>query len=219
MTSFSVWRNELCRQLARQMQRKCKLIFLDSWKNGPTFADAKLLHQQTQMKTVKLMKKMMLMMTALLMCAVSVNAQTTKVDDKELVGAWMMESMQWEGEKKTMCGKTNGYTQFKYYGADGEYACCQIVLSNTGEVVIMPHEYGTYTFHDRMYSEMGRPAIKDAIILTDKNTCQGTWNNRHDIWKKQTALPDRVVRYIVDCCKKKETPADIQQSIKQNMFK
>jgi len=27
------------------------------------------------------------------------------------------------------------------------------------------------------------------------------------------------VKYIVDCCKTKNTPADIQQMIKQNMFK
>ncbi|MBQ5510009.1 MAG: hypothetical protein IIT94_02530, partial [Prevotella sp.] len=75
------------------------------------------------------MKKMMLMMTAMLMCAIGMNAQTTKIADKELVGAWVMESMQYEGEKKIMCGKETGYTQFKYYGADGEYACAQIALT------------------------------------------------------------------------------------------
>jgi hypothetical protein len=42
--------------------------------------------------------------------------------------------------------------------------------------------------------------------------------NRHDIWKK-TSLSDKAVRYIVDCCKSKVTPADIQQQIKQTMFK
>jgi hypothetical protein len=29
----------------------------------------------------------------------------------------------------------------------------------------------------------------------------------------------KVVRYIVDCCKAKNVPADVQQSIKQTMFK
>ena len=34
------------------------------------------------------------MMAVVLMSALHVNAQT-KVDDKEIVGVWMMESMQW----------------------------------------------------------------------------------------------------------------------------
>lgn len=163
------------------------------------------------------MKKMMLMMTAMLMCAIGMNAQTTKIADKELVGAWVMESMQYEGEKKIMCGKETGYTQFKYYGADGEYACAQIALTKEGKCVLMPHEYGTYTFKDGWYSEMGREKIKDGMKLTDKNTAIGTWMNRHDVWKKKV-LPDKVVKYIVNCCKFRETPADIQQLIKQNMF-
>lgn len=163
------------------------------------------------------MKKMMLMMTAMLMCAIGMNAQTAKIADKELVGAWIMESMQYEGEKKIMCGKETGYTQFKYYGADGEYACAQIALTKEGKCVLMPHEYGTYTFKDGWYSEMGREKIKDGMKLTDKNTAIGTWMNRHDVWKKKV-LPDKVVKYIVNCCKFREAPADIQQLIKQNMF-
>lgn len=163
------------------------------------------------------MKKMMLMMTAMLMCAIGMNGQTAKIADKELVGAWVMESMQYEGEKKIMCGKETGYTQFKYYGADGEYACAQIALTKEGKCVLMPHEYGTYTFKDGWYSEMGREKIKDGMKLTDKNTAIGTWMNRHDVWKKKV-LPDKVVKYIVNCCKFREAPADIQQLIKQNMF-
>ena len=162
------------------------------------------------------MKKYLLMIFALT-CAMQINAQT-KVNDKEIIGTWVLESMQWEGEKKTMCGKETGYTQFKFYGADGEYACAEIALTKEGKVVVQPHEYGKYTFKDGWYSECGRAAIKDAVILIDKNTYKGTWNKRHDIWKK-AALPDKIVKYIVDCCKTKEVPADIQQTIKQNMFK
>ena len=43
--------------------------------------------------------------------------------------------------------------------------------------------------------------------------------SRHDIWKKQTAIPEKLRRYIVDCCKKKEMPADMQQLMKENVFK
>lgn len=165
-----------------------------------------------------IMKRTMFVMAVALMSAMQVSAQNVKIDDKELVGVWYMESMQWEGEKKTVCGKETGYTQFKYYGADGEYACAELALTKEGKVVVMPHEYGTYTFKDGWYSEMGRKAIKDAIVWVDKTTTKGTWQKRHDIWKK-TTLPDKVVNYIIDCCKIKETPDDIQQSIKQNLFK
>jgi hypothetical protein len=32
-------------------------------------------------------------------------------------------------------------------------------------------------------------------------------------------MPQKLVKYILDCCKTKNVPADIQQMIKQNMFK
>ncbi len=160
----------------------------------------------------------MFAMALALMGAVQVSAQSVKIDDKELVGVWYMESMQWEGEKKTVCGKATGYTQFKYFGPDGEYACAELALTKEGKVVVMPHEYGTYTFKDGWYSEMGREKIKDAIVWIDKTTTKGTWMKRHDIWKK-TTLPDKVLNYLIGCCKMKETPDDIQQSIKQNLFK
>ena len=163
------------------------------------------------------MKRVMFVMAVVLMSALDVNAQTTKVADKELIGAWVMESMQFEGEKKIMCGKESGYSQFKYYGPDGEYACAEIVLNKDGKVVVLPHEYGTYTFKNGVYTEMGRSTKDGDMVLVDKNTFKGRWKNRHDVWKK-TALPDKVVKYIVNCCKSKETPADIQQLIKKNMF-
>ena len=163
------------------------------------------------------MKRVMFVMAVVLMSTLQVNAQTTKVADKELIGAWVMESMQFEGEKKIMCGKESGYSQFKYYGPDGEYACAEIGLNKDGKVVVMPHEYGTYTFKNGVYTEMGRSTKDGDMVLVDKTTFKGRWKNRHDVWKK-TALPDKVVKYIVNCCKSKETPADIQQLIKKNMF-
>lgn len=161
---------------------------------------------------------MIMTMAVLLMTTAMGFAQNAKVDDKEIVGVWLMESMQWEGEKKTVCGKESGYAQFKFYGADGEYACAEIALTKEGKCVVLPHEYGTYSLKDGWYSEMGRPAIKDAITWIDKTTTKGTWMKRHDIWKK-TQLPEKLVTYIVNCCKTKNAPEDIQQMIKQNMFK
>jgi len=164
------------------------------------------------------MKKVMLLMAMALMSALQVNAQTTKVADKELIGVWMLEWLQYDGENKTMCGKGTSYTSFKYYGPNGEYACSEIALSKDGKVVVMPHEYGKYTYKNGVYSEMGRPAVKpEEMQLIDKNHFRGRWKNRTEAWKKST-LPDKAVKYIVDCCKTKNTPADIQQMIKQAMF-
>ena len=163
------------------------------------------------------MKKAMLVVAVALMSALQMSAQV-KVADKELVGTWIMESMQWEGEKKTICGKESGYTQFKFYGANGEYACAEIALTKDGKVVVMPHEYGTYTFKDGWYSEMGREKIKDAIVWIDKTTTKGTWMKRHDIWKK-TDLPDETVKYILERCKILEIPQNVEQQIKSTCFK
>ena len=163
--------------------------------------------------------KQILMTMALLMCAVTTNAQTANVTDRDLVGVWTLEWMQFDGEKKIMCGKTTGYSQFKYYGPDGEYACAEIAMTSDGKVVVMPHEYGTYTFKNGVYSEMGRPAVRPSdMVLTDKTHFRGRWKNRSDSWAKQPNMPEKVVRYIVDYCKLKQTPADISQSIKQNIF-
>ena len=163
------------------------------------------------------MKQMMMTLAALLLCATQVNAQTARVADRELIGAWTMEWMQWDGEKKIVCGKTSGYTQFKYYGPDGEYANAEIVLTRDGVVVVMPHEYGTYTFKNGVYSEMGRPASEQVMI--DKTHFRGRWKTRTDMYVKHPSMPDKVIRYIVDCCKMKQTPSDVQQLIKQSMFK
>ena len=162
-------------------------------------------------------KQITLTLAALLLCALQANAQTARVADRELIGAWTMEWLQYDGEKKIVCGKTNGYTQFKYYGPDGEYACAEIVQTRNGVVVVMPHEYGTYTFKNGVYSEMGRPASE--LVLTDKTHFRGRWKTRNDLWVKHPSMPDKVVRYIVDCCKMKETPTEVQQLIKQSMFK
>ena len=159
----------------------------------------------------------MMTLAALLLCATQANAQTARVADRELIGAWTMEWMQWDGEKKIVCGKTSGYTQFKYYGPDGEYANAEIVLTRDGVVVVMPHEYGTYTFKNGVYSEMGRPASE--LVLTDKTHFRGRWKTRTDMWVKHPSMPDKVVRYIVERCKMNDTPADVQQLIKQSMFK
>ena len=51
------------------------------------------------------MKRTALIVAVTLMSVLQVCAQNQKVADKELIGVWMMESLQYDGEKKTMCGK------------------------------------------------------------------------------------------------------------------
>lgn len=168
------------------------------------------------MKTI--VKKSSILVAVILSATVNLSAQNAKVDDKELHGVWMMESMQFDGEKKIMCGKANGYTQFKFYGSDGEYACAELVLQKNGNIQVMPHEYGTYTFKDGWYSEMGREKIKDAIVWVDKRTTKGRWKNRSDIWKK-VDMSKAATQYIVDCCKTRNLPDDVSKQIKDIMFK
>ena len=121
----------------------------------------------------------------------------------------------YEGDESTVETVTAGDLVGCYpYCLDGDAAPVTI---RDGKVVVMPHEYGTYTFKNGIYSEMGRPASE--LKMTDKTHFRGRWKNRNDSWVKHPQMPDKVVRYIVDRCKTKETPSDVQQLIKQSMFK
>ena len=165
------------------------------------------------------MKKLLVIVVMAMACISSLTAQTT---DKRLLGAWIMESMQFDGEEKILCGsKETPYTQFKFYGADGEYACAEIVRQENGEFVVIPHEYGTYTYKNGVYSEMGRPAVaKEDMVLIDKDTFKGRWANRNDVWKKKTNLSKEAIDYIITLCKmaKQKPSAEVQKSIEQSMF-
>ena len=166
------------------------------------------------------MKRFILLMAIALMSAMQVNAQE-KVSEKELVGAWMMDSMLFDNGRTIAFGLKRGYRQFKYYGSDGEYAAAGVSIKMEGRVLtgltITPQEYGKYTFKDGWYSEMGRKATNDGIKLIDKNTFKGRWQDHYDIWKRAN-LSDKAVKYIVDCCKKKDIPTNIEEDILKEMF-
>ena len=162
-------------------------------------------------------KRMMMMLFAAMACATNLMAQQTRVADKELIGVWLMESMQYEGEKKIMCGAASGYTSVKVYRADGEYACAEITRGKNGTVRVLPHEYGTYTFKNGVYTEMGRePSV---LVMQDNTHFKGQWMNRHEYWKKATNIPEKVTQYIVDRCKANQGPGpEMQKLIGQYMF-
>lgn len=150
---------------------------------------------------------------SILLSATSALAQV-KVADKEIIGVWKMTSMKFAGESKEHIDKS--YTQIKVFRANGEYACAEIVMLNDGKYFVSPHEYGTYSLKNGMYSEMGRKAIPFTFI--NKTTFGGRWKNRIDRWKKVN-LPETLTQHIVDKCKAAQTePAHLQKLMKQYIF-
>lgn len=118
-----------------------------------------------------------------------------KFSDKDIIGVWILESMQFEGEEKIILGTK--YSQAKYYGPTGEYAAAEIVMPEKGKYAIMPHEYGTYSFKKGQYTEMGR---KGVFVLTSKTTARGKWNKCIQVWKK-VRIPESLRKEIVLRCK------------------
>lgn len=147
-------------------------------------------------------------------------------DNPNLYGTWVLESMQYEGEKLIQC-RSNGYTQIKYYGKDGEYACVEIRRARVGSsekffIHSSPHEsgYKAFSLKGNMYSEMGRAPIKDAIIFADKNTIKGKWKNRHDVWKR-IELPKALLDNILAVCRatRDSQSKEIQDMMKLHLMK
>lgn len=164
------------------------------------------------MKMISFQKLCVMLVLAVVAVCNTVEAKTKqKVADKELIGVWIMESYCYEGEDKVECGKN--YSQVKVYRANGEYACAEVARLRNGQVTIVPHEYGTYSFKDGNYVEMGRE--NSNLNLVDANTFTGQWKNRHDVWKKSTDMPKELEDYIVNKCKANQMPdANVQKLIK-----
>lgn len=155
----------------------------------------------------------MAMMVVAMMSSLSAMAQA-KVDDKEIIGVWIMKSMKFDGEDRELINE--GYNQVKVYRANGEYACAEIVKDKNGKYVICPHEYGTYSLKNGMYSEMGRKAIKYNWV--NKTTSKGRWMNRYDTWIKVN-MPEKLVQHIVDKCKPTQPSNDEMQALmKKHIF-
>lgn len=148
-----------------------------------------------------------------LLATTGVHAQA-RVDDREIIGTWIMTSMKFEGENKELI--SSKYNQVKVYRANGEYACAEVVQLKDGSYMVYPHEYGKYWLRNGMYSEMGRKAVKWTWI--SKTAFRGRWKNRIDKWKKVN-MPEKLTRHIVDKCKAaQQEPRDIQQLMKKYIF-
>jgi hypothetical protein len=159
--------------------------------------------------------------TLFMLISLNGSAQNYKAADSDIHGLWVLESMQWDGEKKTICGSASNYTQYKYYGANGEYCCAEVTRGKDGKVYIRPHEYGTYTYKDGWYSEMGREksnTLQGGVQFVDKNTFKGRWKTLNAVWKRTKMTPE-TTRFIIDCCKVANLPSKVEDELSKTLFK
>ncbi len=144
----------------------------------------------------------------------SVSAQK-KVPDSAIVGVWYMQSYHWDDEDIVLC-KDIKYTYMKVFRADGEYAGAEVAELSDGRVIISGHEYGKYTLKDGIYSEMGRPEEK--LRWLNESTISYRWTTRNELLKKLDDFPKDAEQYIVDVCKVKSVPKNVQNTIKERIF-
>ncbi len=177
------------------------------------------------MKTTLFRKAMLLALTLVLsLCALPSLAQGEASDRKCLYGVWYMEWMKYDREQEVIHIKNTKYTRLKMFRPDGEYACVQMWMNKDGNVVIQPHEHGTFSYKKGVYSEMGRKLVpgKSEFNLTDDETINGRWYNTTDQLKKAKDLPKEVEQFLLDASKmhttKKVDNANIEKAIKKHIF-
>ena len=134
-------------------------------------------------------------------------------DGVDLTGAWVLQHVKFPSGTEQKYAMDNDGTSCLIYDHNNMLYECNISTTPTG-LIIQPTAKSTVTLIDK-----GRPALKDAVILTDRTHYRGRWKNRTDSWVKQPSMSDKVVRYIVERCKTKDTPTEVQRLIKQDLFK
>ncbi len=169
---------------------------------------------------------MLLSLTFLLSFAALPSLAEGKASDREeLFGVWYMEWRMYDKEEEMLHIKNTNYTCVKVYRSNGEYACLEAWLKKDGSIRIVPHEYGTYSFKNGEYIEMGRKMIpgKTSFFLINEDTRAGRWNNCVDQSKKIKKCPKALEQYFVDCCQlhiiHTVEKADIEKMIKKYIFK
>ena len=134
-------------------------------------------------------------------------------DGVDLTGAWVLQHVKFPSGTEQKYAMDNDGTSCLIYDHNNMLYECNISTTPTG-LIIQPTAKSTVTLIDK-----GRPALKDAVILTDRTHYRGRWKNRTDSWVKHPSMSDKVVRYIVERCKTKDTPTEVQRLIKQDLFK
>lgn len=116
----------------------------------------------------------------------------TGVTDKRIVGTWVLKAILINGQD--MMEPPASYMRIKYYGADGEYGCAEVVMKSDGSHIIRPHEYGTYAFSGDEYMEMGH---KGKFVITGKGKAEGTYMRNTEYWEKKS-LPADLLEEVMD---------------------
>ncbi len=151
-------------------------------------------------------------------------AQDKASDREGLFGVWYQEWQKYDKEDEQLHIKETKSTSVKVYRTDGEYACVRMYLQPNGNIALMPHQHGTYSFKNGEYIEMGNKLIpgKSDFKLVDDETFTGRWMNMTDQWKKVNNCPKEVEQFFVDCCKYRTIPKDedgkIEKMVKQYIF-
>ncbi len=151
-------------------------------------------------------------------------AQEKASDRKELFGVWYAEWLKYDKEEEVLHIKDTQYTILKVYRPDGEYASLQAWSKGDGVIVLLPHEYGTYSYKNGEYIEMGRKTIPGKIEFkfVNEDTRTNRWYNCTDQAKKIKNCPKALEQYFVDCCKQRTMQvvddAEFKDFIKKHIF-
>lgn len=150
---------------------------------------------------MKTKKWMATLLVALLALFTSMPTQA-QVKDQYLTGVWTLELIKRPDGDVFPQGYATGYLRIKIFGADGEYCCAQIRMRDDKNVMIIPHEYGKYTYDGKFYSEMGRAPlpVSEAVIKKDKNTFGGYFMKTYEQWKRRKDIPKAVIDEVMRLC-------------------
>lgn len=160
--------------------------------------------------------KKLLCCIALLFCTTIIYGQRTKINEKDIVGIWKLSSVTFKGESRSI---TPSVYRIKFYCANGEYACCEI-LSGDNDYQVLVHEYGTYSYKGGKYIEMGRNTSK--ITQLNKTDMHVIWETSNEHWKRIPNMSNLLKNYILNKCRANKMPASVKKELdifKKTYFK
>lgn len=157
------------------------------------------------MKTLRTL----LPLTLIILSLATSHAQRTKINEKNIIGCWTLSSVSFVGENKVV--KPN-VARFKIYEPNGEYACVEILQDLTAnKFQIIVHEYGTYSYRNGTYIEMGRKDSKiTSLTPTDMHSL---WRISNEHWKKVNNISSRLKKYILQKCRMSTMPPEINNEL------
>lgn len=161
-----------------------------------------------------LIAKVAVCICMMMLAVTTVSGQTNyRPADKDIVGAWILKLVAFDNEGRVAPGPE--IVRIKIYRSNGEYACAEIVKNKNGETRIAPHEYGTYSYKNREYYEMGR---KGSLTFINHDTFNNRWKTSSETWTRLKNPPAKLINFLVEKCRTYKIPAGINQMIIKNLF-